>query len=54
MPRQLARDNKTQGNWKKDTVQALNADIWFDNDFKWYEKECGIDFSDLKCERVLI
>lgn len=54
MPKELTRDNKTQGRWKKDTVQALNADLWFDNDFKWYEKECGIDFSDLKCERILI
>jgi len=54
MPKDFTRDNVTQGNWKKDTVQALGADIWFDNDFKWYEKECGIDFSDLKCERILI
>jgi len=54
MPKQLTRDFKTQGLWKKDTVQVLNADLWFDNDFKWYEKECGIDFSDLKCERIEI
>ena len=54
MPKELTRDNRTQGNWKKDTVQALNADIWFDNDFKWYERECKIDFSDLNCERIEI
>jgi len=54
MPSDLARDFRTQGKWKKDTVQALNADLWFDNDFKWYEKECGIDFSDLKCTRIEI
>jgi hypothetical protein len=30
------------------------VDIWFDNDFKWYEKVCGIGFSDLKCERIEI
>lgn len=54
MPSDLTRDFTTQGKWKKDTVQALNADIWFDNDFKWYEKECGIDFSDLKCTRIEI
>lgn len=54
MPDDLARDFTTQGKWKKDTVQALNADLWFDNDFKWYEKECGIDFSDLKCKRIEI
>jgi hypothetical protein len=54
MPNDLTRDFLTQGNWKKDIVRHLNADLWFDNDFKWYEKECGIDFSDLKCERILI
>lgn len=54
MPSDLARDFTTQGNWKKDTVRALNADLWFDNDFKWYERECGIDFSDLKCQRIEI
>ena len=54
MPSDLTRDFTTQGKWKKDTVQALNADLWFDNDFKWYEKECGIDFSDLKCTRIEI
>lgn len=54
MPDDFARDFKTQGNWKKDTVSRLNIDLWFDNDFKWYEKECGIDFSDLKCKRIEI
>lgn len=54
MPSDLTRDFTTQGKWKKDTVQGLNADLWFDNDFKWYEKECGIDFSDLKCKRIEI
>lgn len=54
MPSDFTRDFRTQGKWKKDTVASLNADLWFDNDFKWYEKECGIDFSDLKCKRVEI
>ena len=54
MPKDFTRDFKTQGNWKKDVVQHLKADLWFDNDFKWYEKECNIDFSDLKCERIEI
>lgn len=54
MPNELTRDFKTQANWKKDTVSRLNIDLWFDNDFKWYEKECGIDFSDLKCRRIEI
>jgi len=54
MPDDFTRDATTQGNWKKDTVSRLNIDIWFDNDFKWYEKECGIDFSEMKCRRILI
>jgi uncharacterized HAD superfamily protein len=54
MPTDLTRDFTTQGNWKKDVVSNLNADLWFDNDFKWYERECGIDFSDLKCVRIEI
>jgi hypothetical protein len=54
MPADLARDFRTQRKWKKDTVWQLDADLWFDNDFKWYEKECGIDFSDLKCQRIEI
>jgi uncharacterized HAD superfamily protein len=54
MPTDLTRDFTTQGKWKKDVVANLNADLWFDNDFKWYEKECGIDFSDLKCQRIEI
>lgn len=54
MPADLTRDFTTQGNWKKDIVQGLNADLWFDNDFKWYERECGIDFSNLKCKRIEI
>jgi uncharacterized HAD superfamily protein len=54
MPRQLTRDFTTQGKWKKDVVSVLNADLWFDNDFKWYERECGIDFSSLKTERIEI
>ena len=54
MPVDLARDFRTQGRWKKDIVTTLKADLWFDNDFKWYEKECGIDFSDLKCQRIEI
>lgn len=54
MKKDLTRDTRTQAKWKKDTVQGLNADLWFDNDFKWYERECGIDFSDLKTERVEI
>jgi hypothetical protein len=54
MPKELTRDFTMQGKWKKDTVASLNANLWFDNDFKWYEKQCGIDFSDLKCERIEI
>lgn len=54
MPTDLTRDSRTQGNWKKATILGLNADLWFDNDFKWYERDCGIDFSDLKCERIEI
>jgi len=54
MPKQLTRDFTTQGKWKKDIIREQKVDIWFDNDFKWYEKECGIDFSDLKCERIEI
>lgn len=54
MPKQLTRDFKTQGKWKKDIITVLNVDLWFDNDFKWYERECGLDFSDLKCERIEI
>jgi len=54
MPADLTRDFTTQGNWKKDIVRDLEIDLWFDNDFKWYEKECGIDFSDLKCQRIEI
>jgi hypothetical protein len=54
MPVDFARDFTTQGNWKKALVDSLNADMWFDNDFKWYEKECGIDFSDMRCRRIEI
>lgn len=54
MPSDLTRASRTQAKWKKDTVLGLNADLWFDNDFKWYERDCGIDFSDLKCERIEI
>jgi len=54
MPDDFTRDATTQGNWKKDIIKVLNADLWFDNDFKWYERDCGIDFSDLKCERIEI
>jgi len=54
MPDDFTRDATTQGNWKKDMIVKLKADLWFDNDFKWYERDCGIDFSDLKCERIEI
>lgn len=54
MPEDLARDPTTQGKWKKDIIRSQKVDLWFDNDFKWYEKSCKIDFSDLKCERIEI
>ena len=54
MSEDLARDFTTQGKWKKDIIRDQKVDIWFDNDFKWYERECKLDFSDLKCERIEI
>lgn len=54
MPKELTRDARTQGLWKKDKILELRADLWFDNDFKWYERDYGIDFSDLTCERIEI
>jgi len=54
MPKDFTRSPASQAKWKKDTILTLNIDLWFDNDFKWYEKMCGIDFSDLDCARIEI
>lgn len=53
MDKKLKRDYKTQGEWKNYMVKIINADIWFDNDFKVYEKVCGVKL-DAKAERITI
>lgn len=48
------RDYKTQGEWKKNTVNVLGSTLWMDNEFKVYEKVLGIDFSDCVAQRIAI
>jgi len=36
-------DLKEEAKWKIDRVKEAEADIWVDNDFKLYQKNCGID-----------
>jgi hypothetical protein len=54
MSSQMPRDYKTQGEWKRDKVIALKSDIWMDNEFKIYDKVCGVDFSECRAERITI
>lgn len=50
----LPRDYKTQGQWKLDTIATLKTDVWFDNEFKVYEKVLGLDFSGCRAERISV
>ena len=54
MSSQMARDYKTQGEWKRDTIARLKTDIWIDNEFKVYEKVLGVDFSSCTAHRLTI
>lgn len=54
MSSQMARDFKTQGEWKRDKVMQLKSDIWFDNEFKIYEELMEVDFSECTAERITI
>jgi len=54
MPAHLPRGYDEQARWKVERANKIGADIWLDNDFKVYERVCGVELDTPGIERILI
>lgn len=50
-PKDVTTGPSSLGEWKKNMLESIRADVWFDNEIKNYE-DAGVDFNTLSTQKV--